>query len=86
MGGHPVVDEPIPAYIADAEAAVHDESRLPHMYSSEDIARLVPTIEAAPEQPNTNDYIDDHRRHHENGTDIPRRRLGTGARPAGNAK
>ena len=84
-GGHSVVDDDlIPAYFADIEA--HDETRLPHMYSDDEIVRLFPTIEAAPEQANVHDYIDQRRRQHELGTAAPEHRHGAGARPAGNAK
>ena len=55
-GGHPADFDPLPTFIADTDSAPHDESRLPHMHTSEEIARLFPTIEAAPEQPDTNDY------------------------------
>jgi hypothetical protein len=71
-GGHPVVDDHIPAYIADVEP--HDESRLPHMYSEGEIVRMFPTIEAAAERDNVHDYDDGRRRQHELGTDIPQRR------------
>jgi hypothetical protein len=49
-------DDPLPTFAAHTDDIPHDESRLPHMYSEDDIARLFPTIEAAPEQPNTIDY------------------------------
>ena len=80
-GGHSIIDEPMPAYIADLEAVVHDESKLPHMYSAEEGARLFPVIDAAPEQPNVHDYIDDGRQQHDDlGNDSPRRRLREGSR------
>ena len=63
-GGHPVIGEALPTYVADIEGAPrHDESRLPHMYPEREIARLFPVIEAAPEQPNVRDYVDDRHRH-----------------------
>ena len=56
QGGHLAGDDPLPTFAAVTEDIPHDESRLPHMYSTDDIARLFPIIEAAPEQPNTIDY------------------------------
>ena len=56
-------------YLAFDESAPHDESRLPHMYSAEKIEQLFPIIEAAPEQPNVHDYVDERQRHddHDDG-------------------
>ena len=80
-GGHSTTDEPLPAYIADLEAVIHDESNLPHMYSAEDMTRMFPVIDAAPEQPNVHDYIDDgQQRYDDFGNDSPRRRLREGSR------
>ena len=59
-GGHSTVEEPLPTYVAQTEDLPHDESCLPHLYSAEEIARLFPTIEAAPQCPNTDDYNDAH--------------------------
>ena len=64
QGGHLAGGDPLPTFAAHTDDIPHDESRLPHMYSEDDIARLFPVIEAAPEQPNTIDYdprcTDDH--------------------------
>ena len=59
QGGHLAGGDPLPTFAAHTDDVPHDETRLPHAYSDDDIARLFPTIEAAPEPPNTNDY--DHR-------------------------
>jgi hypothetical protein len=56
QGGHLAGEDPLPTFAAYTDDVPHDESRLPHMYPVEEIARLFPTIEAAPERPNVNDY------------------------------
>ena len=74
-GGHSTV-EPLPTYVAHTEDVPHDESRLPHLYPADEIARLFPTIEAAPQQPNTDDYDDTSQgvRRQKDDYDDPRRR------------
>jgi len=39
------------------EGELHDESMLPHLYSSDEIERMFPQIQAAPVQPNAEDWI-----------------------------
>ena len=56
QGGHLAGDDPLPTFAAYTDNIPHDETRLPHTYLADDIARLFPTIGAAPELPNTNDY------------------------------
>jgi hypothetical protein len=53
-GGHATGDDPLPTFSAEVRA--HDETRLPHLHSEEEIAELFPSIDAAPEVPNMNDY------------------------------
>ena len=55
-GGHPATGDALPAF-GIAEATPHDCSRLPHQYEPEDINRLFPLIEAAPEIDNNHDWI-----------------------------
>ena len=55
-GGHPATGDALPAF-GIAEATPHDCSRLPHQYDPEDIDRLFPLIEAAPEIANNRDWI-----------------------------
>ena len=47
----------LPAYVAEVRA--HDATRLPHLYSATEIDELFPTIAAAPDVPNTDDYDPD---------------------------
>ena len=56
QGGHLPDDEPLPNFAVD-EAQPHDPKILPHMYCDEDIEKLFPKIEAAPEVANTEDWI-----------------------------
>ena len=57
QGGHMAGIDPLPTFAAEVINNVpHDESRLPHMYPEDQIARLFPTIVAAPEMPNVDDY------------------------------
>ena len=39
------------------EGELHDESRLPHLHSRFEISRMFPEIQAAPIQPNAEDWI-----------------------------
>ena len=55
-GGHSDDYDPLPTFAADYDDRLHDETRLPHMHSAEEIDKLFPTIPAAPEMPNVNDY------------------------------
>jgi len=57
-GGHSTVDtyDPLPTFATSIEAQLHDESRLPHMHSKEEIVKLFPTIEAAPACDNADDW------------------------------
>jgi hypothetical protein len=56
QGGHLTGVDPLPTFAAEIVDAPHDETRLPHMYPVDDIARLFPTIVAAPAMPNVDDY------------------------------
>ena len=56
QGGHLAGVDPLPTFAAETVDMPHDESRLPHMYPDDEIARLFPTIVAAPEVPNVDDY------------------------------
>ena len=56
QGGHLADGDPLPTFAAETVDVPHDESRLPHMYPDDVIARLFPTIVAAPEVPNVDDY------------------------------
>ena len=83
QGGHLADNDPLPTFAAHTDDIPHDETRLPHLYSAVDIDRLFPTIEAAPEIPNTNDYNarhdDDARHDHDHDIyDDPRLRRGRG--------
>ena len=49
-------EEPLPAYIAELEAQLHDINILPHMHNRNDIEKLFPTIPAAPGPVNAEDY------------------------------
>lgn len=56
QGGHLADDDPLPTFVSTLEARVHDEGRLPHMHSPDEILELFPTIEATPETPHVNDH------------------------------
>jgi hypothetical protein len=56
QGGHLADSDPLPTFAAETADVPHDESRLPHMYPVDEIARLFPTIVAAPVQANVDDY------------------------------
>ena len=51
-GGHPV-DDPLPTFAVEP----HDPNVLPHLHSAEDIEKLFPSIDAAPEPANSNDWM-----------------------------
>ena len=44
----------------ELEAQLHDPSILPHMYPRVDIAKMFPTIPAAPEPQNAEDFVGSH--------------------------
>ena len=52
-GGHPS-DDPLPTFVADVKP--HDSNILPHLHSAKDIELLFPSIAAAPEPENSNDF------------------------------
>ena len=56
-GGHSTGD-PLPTFVSEVEAMTHDANILPHMYSAEQIDEMFPTINAAPETENAEDYIE----------------------------
>ena len=56
QGGHLTDHDPLPTFAAETVDVPHDESRLPHMYPVDEIARLFPTIVAAPAAANVDDY------------------------------
>ena len=72
QGGHLADSDPLPTFAAEVVDAPHDGSRLPHMYPVDEIARLFPTIVAAPQLPNVDDY--NARRDDDDGYLQPRRR------------
>ena len=55
-GGHLADGDPLPTFAAETVDSPHDQTRLPHMYPDDVIDRLFPTIVAAPEVPNVDDY------------------------------
>ena len=57
-GDHSTHD-PLPTFLADYEALMHDPHVLPHMHSDNDIAKMFPILPAAPEPPNAEDYVPD---------------------------
>ena len=65
-GGHPV-DDPLPTFVVDLDCKPHDPNVLPHLHSADDIQKLFPSIDAAPEPANSRDYMVDR----EVGTRIP---------------
>ena len=56
QGGHLAHRDPLPTFTAETADVPHDEPRLPHTYPADVIAKLFPTIAAAPEPPNAADY------------------------------
>ena len=54
-GGHSTHD-PLPTFIADFEAKPHDPCILPHLHSKTDMDELFPTIPAAAETCNAEDF------------------------------
>ena len=56
QGGHSIEGDMLPAYSAEIEPELHDAGRLPHLHSEAEIAKMFPTIPAAPAQPNLNDW------------------------------
>ena len=63
QGGQPTKDDPLPTFSLEGE--LHDESMLPHLYSSDEIERMFPQIQAAPVQPNAEDWIPSADRDHD---------------------
>ena len=57
QGGHSTHD-PLPTFLADLEAQIHDIDVLPHMHSKVDIAKMFSTIPAADPPGNAKDFID----------------------------
>ena len=55
-GDHSTHD-PLPTFVAEYEAQLHDPCILPHMYSSVDIKKLFPKIPAADGPANAEDYM-----------------------------
>jgi len=55
QGGQPTGDDPLPTFSLEGE--LHDESMLPHLYPNDEIERMFPQIQAAPVQPNAEDWI-----------------------------
>ena len=58
-GGHPTIDSTLPMFVTTKSDQPHDESRLPHMHSEHEIQELFPSIPAAPEPMNVNDWSPD---------------------------
>ena len=54
-GGQSTDGDPLPTFSLEGE--LHDESMLPHPYASAEIERMFPQIQAAPVQPNAEDWI-----------------------------
>ena len=57
QGGQTVADDVLPSYAVVESEMPHDESRLPHRHSDEEILKLFPTITAAPAQDNVEDWV-----------------------------
>ena len=55
QGGHLPDNEPLPHYVIH-EAQPHDPRVLPHMHDDDDLDKLFPKIEAAPEAANSQDW------------------------------
>ena len=80
QGGH-LTGDPLPTFAAEIiDNVPHDESRLPHQYPEDEIARMFPTIVAAPELPDVDDY--NSRRDDDDGY-LPQRRHGAEPRHRG---
>ena len=47
----------MPTFVAEVEARAHDLNIVPYMYLAEQIDEVFPTITAAPEIENAEDYI-----------------------------
>ena len=56
QGGHSTFD-PLPTFVTELEAKIHDPNVLPHMYPDIDIDKMFPTIPAAPEPQNAEDFV-----------------------------
>ena len=56
QGGHSTFD-PLPTFVAELEAQLHDPDVLPHMYPKVDIDKMFPTIPAAAGPQNAEDYV-----------------------------
>ena len=54
--GDHLASDPLPTYMNDFEAEMHDPKVLPHMYPKSEMNKLFPTITAAPEPRNADDY------------------------------
>ena len=54
--GHLSEIDPLPSF-ALAEAQIHDRNVLPHLHGEDEIHRMFPKIEAAPETGNSRDWI-----------------------------
>ena len=57
QGGHPTHD-PLPTFVAELEAELHDINLLPHMHTKVEIDKKFPTIPAAPGPRNAEDFVD----------------------------
>ena len=55
-GSHLADVDPLPTFNVVADGEIHDEERLPHMYSEGDIERMFPVISAADAPPNSEDW------------------------------
>ena len=55
QGDH-LASHPLPTYLNDFEAEMHDPKVLPHMYPKSEMNKLFPTITAAPEPRNAEDF------------------------------
>lgn len=54
-GGHST-DDPLPTFVADAEAQLHNPCVLPHIHPSVDIEKFFPMISAAPGSLSAEDF------------------------------
>ena len=55
QGGQSTVGDPLPTFSLEGE--LHDESLLPHLHSNAEIKRMLPETQAAPIQPDAEDWI-----------------------------
>ena len=78
QGGQSTESDPLPTFSLEGE--LHDESMLPHLYSSLEIERMFPQIQAAPVQPNAEVWIPSAAARTTDRRKAVRRNIGTGGK------